>query len=105
MTKTLEILLKHLGGPATWLYVVKTPLDEIAREIDQANTEKERNLREDMLLQMGHFMWILGEDEQDQEERSLLIGYDESGMPDEICLDIFGRTHAQFRYAPKPEKS
>ena len=36
MTKTFEILLKHLGGPAVGLYVIKTPLDEIAREIDEA---------------------------------------------------------------------
>ena len=67
----------------------------------QAEVEKrEKQLREDMLKQMGHFMWILGEDEQDQEERSLLIGYDEKGMPDSVALDIFGRTHADFRYIP-----
>jgi hypothetical protein len=37
MTKTLEILSKHLEGPSAGLYVVKTPLDEIAREIDEAS--------------------------------------------------------------------
>ena len=37
MTKTLEILTKHLEGPAAGLYVIKTPLDEIAREIDEAS--------------------------------------------------------------------
>jgi hypothetical protein len=39
MTKTLEILSKHLEGPSAGLYVIKTPLDEIAREIDEAHIE------------------------------------------------------------------
>ena len=57
--------------------------------------------REQMLLQFGEFMWHCSEANED-DERDLAIGYDENGLPNSVSLEIFGRTHSEFKFIPEP---
>jgi len=62
--------------------------------------QRERDLREEMLLQFGDFMWRCSDSDYEY-DRDLAIGFDDNGMPDSVSLEIFGRSHSDFKFKPK----
>jgi len=71
----------------------------VASKVEMHNNEITL-LKEDMLLQFGDFMWHCSEAEEG-DERDLSLGYDKEGNPNNVTLEIFGRTHSGFTYIPK----
>ena len=56
---------------------------------------------EELLKQFGEFMWECSASEG---ERDIAIGYDENGKANSVSLEIYGRTHSEFKFTP-PIKS
>ena len=80
--------------------VRKEYADQQLNKDRQEQREAEKELREQMLLQFGDFMWHCSESDEG-DERSLAIGYDENGMPDSVSLEILGRNHSEFKFYPQ----